>query len=212
MPRWPGSPKQAFGVLEPWGSVRELSPRVWTRADPARSEREALTVVGNADAVLVDRRQMKEVIEKQLANEDYQRFLSKVPRIEGVWDDHDYGGERCPEPGERQRDRDRRDRDRRDRERETGGLWYPRRDGGRRYRCRYGSLPIRASPRVRVSFVLFWSREAQLEQKKNRVVCIRGVFAELVFVVFFSRSSQVSPLSFRGSFATRWYWREKVLL
>lgn len=38
--------------------------------------------------------QMKEAFTKQLANEDYQRFLGKVPRVEGVWDDHDYGGER----------------------------------------------------------------------------------------------------------------------
>lgn len=37
--------------------------------------------------------QMKEAIRDQLAIEDYQRFVSKVPRIEGVWDDHDYGGE-----------------------------------------------------------------------------------------------------------------------
>lgn len=28
----------------------------------------------------------------QLENKDYQRFLSKVPYIDGVWDDHDYGG------------------------------------------------------------------------------------------------------------------------
>ncbi len=35
---------------------------------------------------------MKEAMAKQLANKDYQRFLSKVPRVEGVWDDHDYGG------------------------------------------------------------------------------------------------------------------------
>ncbi|CAN0473073.1 unnamed protein product, partial [Ectocarpus sp. 8 AP-2014] len=34
---------------------------------------------------------MKEAFSKQLANEDYQRFLAKVPRVEGVWDDHDYG-------------------------------------------------------------------------------------------------------------------------
>ena len=42
--------------------------------------------------------QMKEAFAKQLANEDYQRFLKKVPRVEGVWDDHDYGGERKLEP------------------------------------------------------------------------------------------------------------------
>lgn len=36
---------------------------------------------------------MREAFSKQLENKDYQRFLSKVPRIEGVWDDHDYGGE-----------------------------------------------------------------------------------------------------------------------
>lgn len=37
---------------------------------------------------------MKEAFAKQLANKDYQRFLEKVPRVEGVWDDHDYGGKR----------------------------------------------------------------------------------------------------------------------
>lgn len=34
---------------------------------------------------------MKQAYAQQLANPDYQRFLSKVPRVEGVWDDHDYG-------------------------------------------------------------------------------------------------------------------------
>lgn len=41
-----------------------------------------------------DALQMREAFSKQLENEDYQRFISKVPRIEGVWDDHDYGGEK----------------------------------------------------------------------------------------------------------------------
>ena len=34
---------------------------------------------------------MKEAYAQQLANRDYQRFLGKVPRVEGVWDDHDFG-------------------------------------------------------------------------------------------------------------------------
>lgn len=44
------------------------------------------------DCTLLRNAQMKEAFTKQLANKDYQRFLSKVPRVEGVWDDHDYGG------------------------------------------------------------------------------------------------------------------------
>ncbi|CAM9492094.1 unnamed protein product, partial [Ectocarpus sp. 12 AP-2014] len=65
-----------------WKSVEDLSPDVW---------------LWIGDAVYVDKfsdggvKKMREAFSKQLANEDYQRFLAKVPRIEGVWDDHDYG-------------------------------------------------------------------------------------------------------------------------
>ncbi|CAM9491909.1 unnamed protein product, partial [Hapterophycus canaliculatus] len=65
-----------------WKSVEELSPDVW---------------LWMGDAVYVDKfsdggvEKMKEAFARQLQNEDYQRFLTKVPRVEGVWDDHDYG-------------------------------------------------------------------------------------------------------------------------
>eukprot|EP00903_Cladosiphon_okamuranus_P014674 g13601.t1 len=65
-----------------WKSVEELSPDVW---------------LWIGDAVYVDKfsdggvEKMREAISRQLENKDYQRFLSKVPRVEGVWDDHDYG-------------------------------------------------------------------------------------------------------------------------
>lgn len=47
----------------------------------------------NGDSIRFDATQMREAFTRQLENKDYQRFLSKVPRVEGVWDDHDYGGE-----------------------------------------------------------------------------------------------------------------------
>eukprot|EP00904_Undaria_pinnatifida_P005922 jgi/Undpi1/245/HiC_scaffold_1.g00242.m1 len=65
-----------------WKIVEDLSPDVW---------------LWIGDAVYVDKfsdggvKKMKEAFAKQLANKDYQRFLEKVPRVEGVWDDHDYG-------------------------------------------------------------------------------------------------------------------------
>ncbi|CAN0235295.1 unnamed protein product [Ascophyllum nodosum] len=73
-----------------WSTVEDLSPDVW---------------LWMGDVVYVDMQEdgkldaqshgsiekMKEAYAQQLANRDYQRFLGKVPRVEGVWDDHDFG-------------------------------------------------------------------------------------------------------------------------
>lgn len=52
--------------------------------------------------------QMREAFARQLENEDYQRFLAKVPRVEGVWDDHDYGGEKKKEEKKKKKKKEKR--------------------------------------------------------------------------------------------------------
>lgn len=60
--------------------------------DETASTSLCLAIMVSALFSFLPKSKMKEAIDKQLANEDYQRFLKKVPRVEGVWDDHDYGG------------------------------------------------------------------------------------------------------------------------